>query len=339
MTEQQSESAPPDGDRADEADVAVVGGGPAGSAAAVFAARYGLETVVFDRGTGSLDRCAFLANYPGFPAGIDVETFLGLLREHVHEAGARVVEDTVEAVRPADDGDRRFAVETTDGRRVRASAVVAATRYDGSYLRPLGGDEMFETHEHDGRERELFDRDYPDEAGRTPVDGLYVASPSGERDVQAVAAAGQGAHAARALVEDRRAERGYPEQLARHYDWLRPDPEFEGERGDRDHWRDSFDERLPDDHGLDEERLDALREDYVDRVFETHCPPDEVRERTRRGHRRLAAALDEEAVAEAVDEEGVAEALDEAALLGALDDEVVLDAIDDETIRAYLDDS
>ena len=58
-------------------DVAVVGGGPAGSSAAVFTARYGLDTVVFDRGPSSIGRCAHLGNYLGCPAGIDVETLYG----------------------------------------------------------------------------------------------------------------------------------------------------------------------------------------------------------------------------------------------------------------------
>ena len=57
-----------------ECDVVVIGGGPAGCAAGIFTARYGLDTVLFDRGRSSIQRCAHLENYLGFPAGIDVET-------------------------------------------------------------------------------------------------------------------------------------------------------------------------------------------------------------------------------------------------------------------------
>jgi len=287
----------------DRYDAVVVGCGPAGAAASVFLARYGLDTVAFDRGTASLDRCAFLGNYPGFPAGIDVETFQTMLREHAREAGCRLVDDLVESVERAaatdrdEDAPARFAVETQDGRHVLADRVVAATRYDGEYLRPLGGDAMFETHEHDGEEHEHFDPDYPDADGRTSVDGLYVASPAGQRDVQAVVAAGRGAHTARTLLEDRRTERGYPQELARHYDWVRPDSEFEGEWGGRERWEAWFDERVPNDHASDE-RLAELRAEYIDDAFDTHRSDDEVADLTDRAHRRLVDHIDDDVVLE-----------------------------------------
>ncbi|ELZ30258.1 thioredoxin reductase [Halosimplex carlsbadense 2-9-1] len=289
----------------ESADAVVVGCGPAGAAAGVFLARSGLDTVVFDRGTASLDRCAFLGNYPGFPAGIDVGTFQTLLCEHAREAGCRLVDDLVESVEratEASESDEKarlpLAVETQGGRRVVAERVVAATRYTGEYCRPLDGDAMFETHEHDGEEHEHFDPDYADEDGRTPVEGLYVASPSGQRDVQAVVAAGRGAHVARTLLEDRRVEQGYPVDLARHYDWLRPDSEFEGEWGERERWREWFDERVPEDHDASADRLDALREAYIDDAFDTRRSADEVDDLTDRAHRRLLDHLDDDAVLE-----------------------------------------
>lgn len=49
-----------------EFDVVIVGGGPAGCSAGVFCAREGLDTVIFDRGRSSLQRCAHLENYLGF---------------------------------------------------------------------------------------------------------------------------------------------------------------------------------------------------------------------------------------------------------------------------------
>jgi len=303
--------------RVESADAVVVGCGPAGGAAGVFLARYGLDTVVFDRGSASLDRCAFLGNYPGFPAGIDVDTFQTLLREHAREAGCEVVDDLVESVEratgadptdddsadPTDDdsadpADAPLVVETQEGRRVVAERVVAATRYTGEYCRPVTGDAMFETHEHDGETHEHVDPDYADADGRTPVEGLYVASPAGQRDVQAVVAAGRGAHVARTLLEDHRVERGYPVDLARHYDWLRPDSEFEGEWGDRERWREWFDERVPDDHDADEAHLADLREQYIDDAFATHRSDDDVAAATERGHRRLVEHLDDDVVLE-----------------------------------------
>ena len=131
-------------------DVAVVGGGPAGCSAAVFCAREGLDTVVFDRGRSSLKRCAYLENYLGFPAGIDIETLYDLIHDHAETAGCEIVPDLVESVDRADDGEG-FVVDPQEGEPVTARRVLAATRYDGSYLGGLGdGASMLDPYAHDG---------------------------------------------------------------------------------------------------------------------------------------------------------------------------------------------
>jgi hypothetical protein len=276
-----------------ERDVVVVGGGPTGCSAGVFTARYGLDTVVFDRGAGALQRCAFVENYPGFPGGVDVPTLLALFEEHAETAGCDVVDDAVESVERADDG---FAVSTEDGRRVRAEYVLTAAWYDGTYIRPLVGDDAFETHEHDGETHEHLDPDYADENGRTAVDGLYVASPAGEWNAQVVIAAGRGAHVARCLLEDHREELGFPEGVAAHYDWQRRESEFSGDWADRDRWREWYDEEAGDDHGLDDERYEDFREAYIDRAFDTELTDDEIRERTEHGYRQLLDHVPDDAI-------------------------------------------
>lgn len=306
---------PPDDTAAVDYDVVIVGGGPAGCSAGVFTGRYGLQTAIFDRGNSSLRRCAFLENYLGFPAGIDVETFVDLSHDHAAEAGCELIANMVTAVEracesggrgdasdPADDPrPSRFVVETQDDRRVTASRVIAATRYGGDYLRPLDDGTMFRTYEHDGERSEFFDPEYADRDGRTPVDGLYVASPNGDRDRQVVTAAGHGGHVARTLVEDRRRDRGYPEPVADYWDWLRRAAELpEDER--RDHWRSWFDERVPDDHGLDEDRLAKLRAADVDRLSREYCDPADVPERTDRGYERLLDRVGEERIRAYLDE-------------------------------------
>ena len=266
-----------EGTRADH-DVVVVGGGPSGCSAGVFTARYGLDTVVFDRGASSLARCAYMENYPGFPAGIGVDTLYELLHAHATEAGCVVIQDLVESITRTADGTA-FVVATQDGRRVTASRIVAATRYGGEYLRELGDDSMFVRREFEGEERDEFDDAYAEPDGRTPIDGLYVAAPAGEHNSQAIRSAGHGSRVARSLLADYRMERGYPESVATHWDWLRRDAERDDEWRDRDRWRTWYEERIPDETGTSRERLTELRERDIDRRLEAYLERDEVEAR------------------------------------------------------------
>jgi len=177
--------------------------------------------------------------------------------------------------------------------------VVAATWYDGSYLRPVVGDDAFELEDHHGETEERFDHTYADTDGHTPVEGLYVAAPREGRNAQAIVSAGQGAHVARQLLADRRQAAGYPEGvLANHYDWLRPDSEFAGEWGDRDRWREWFARERPDDHDSGDADLETLRERAIDEAFATRLTDAEIDARRDAGQRRLLEHLDDDLVLE-----------------------------------------
>jgi len=290
-------------DDPEHVDVVIVGGGPAGASAAVFTARYGLDTLVFDRGNAALDRCGYLENYLGFPAGVEIETFQKLIAAHVREAGAERREELVESVTRVD-GDASFRIETQQGTTVGAEVVVAAAWYDGSYLWGLDEPSMFEEHEHHGDLEERFDPDYADSDGRTPIDGLYVASPAGARSAQAIVAAGNGAHVARTLIEDRRRERGLSGEVAPEYDWVRPESEYAGEWADRERWVEWFDTEI-DSEELSEEHLAELRETYVDRAFETRVTESEVDSLATRGVERLVETMGSETVLDAIDDETI----------------------------------
>jgi hypothetical protein len=298
-------------------DVVVIGGGPAGCSAGVFCAREGLDTVIFDRGRSSLKRCAYLENYLGFPAGIDVETFDELLHDHAETAGCEIVADLVESVE-RDEGEFRFTVTPQEGDPVTARRVVAATRYDGEYMRGLGDDAaMFETREHGGEEREQFDSDYADHDGTTPVEGLYVASPSAEADTQAIMAAGRGARVAHRVIADARKDDGWWAAVAEGVDWVRREAELDDEWTGRDRWVDWFDDDYGDDApiGTDSDRFQRVREAEIDDTLSSYVSPDEVDGRGAAGQEALAAHLDVER------------------LVAAVDAETLVDHVDDELIR------
>ncbi|WEL22423.1 NAD(P)/FAD-dependent oxidoreductase [Halorhabdus sp. BNX81] len=291
------------GTAATDYDVIVVGGGPAGCSAGVFTARYGLDTLVCDRGRSSLQQCAVVENYPGFPVSIGVETLSTLFEDHATEAGCDVVPELVERIDRPDErvehrsDDSGFVVETAAGNTHTADRVVAATRYGGEYLRPVLEDDAFETLDGaDGRTR--LDRSYPDRDGGTPVDGLYIASPSRAADRQAIVAAGRGARVGIEVVEAVRCDQGYPPALAPYYDWVRPESSREDKWGERETWRGVFADRWPADREVDRRRYVALREREIDRRLAAYRSEAEIESTADRGQRRLLEHLEDELVLE-----------------------------------------
>lgn len=291
-------------------DVVVVGGGPAGATAGIFTARYGLDTVVFDRGNASLRRCAYLESYPGFPGGVDIPRFYALLHAHVEEAGADLVHDMVVDI--ARDGDR-FRVETQDDRTVSARRVVAATTYDGDYLRGVADeDALFETREHHGDVEEVVDWTYADDDGRTPIDGVYFAGAMAGRGQQAAIAVGHGAEVARTLLAETREDNGYWPEARAHYDWLRRRDALDHDWDDEATWRERFDDHhQPSDRDLDPDRLDHVRERELAAIKDAHLTRDEIEARADAGQRHLVRHLDPD---------------------------VVLDELDNDVLRAYVRD-
>lgn len=114
-------------------DVIIIGGGPAGLTAGLYAAR-GMMDVMLIR--GGLPVCQaittdIIENYPGFPEGIEGPELVARMERQATRFGLQIVEKHVELLRKDDGG---FVVET-DKESYSARAVVIAT---GAAPRSLG---------------------------------------------------------------------------------------------------------------------------------------------------------------------------------------------------------
>jgi len=104
-------------------DVIIVGAGPAGLCAAMYAGRGLLKSITIERGApgGELLNTDLIEDYPGFES-IKGWELAQKMTEHAKKFGAEIVTDTVERIRRSADG--WFDVETARGETYRSQAVI-----------------------------------------------------------------------------------------------------------------------------------------------------------------------------------------------------------------------
>jgi thioredoxin reductase (NADPH) len=119
-------------------DVAVIGAGPAGLAAAVYAGSEGLRTLVLDRRAfgGQAGASARIENYLGFPTGITGMALMARAYTQAQKFGVEMaIPDEVIGLDPASRSyDGRFILNLSNGERASARAVVIAS--GARYRRP-----------------------------------------------------------------------------------------------------------------------------------------------------------------------------------------------------------
>jgi thioredoxin reductase (NADPH) len=107
-------------------DLAVIGAGPAGLAAAVYGASEGLDVLLIETSApgGQAGSSSLIENYLGFPTGVSGQELAGRAYTQAEKFGAQMLVAT--GVRL--ECDRKpYVVETDDGSRIQAHSVVIAT--------------------------------------------------------------------------------------------------------------------------------------------------------------------------------------------------------------------
>ena len=111
----------------------ILGSGPAGYTAAIYAARAGLSPVVYEglQPGGQLTTTTEIENFPGYPDGVDANDMMEQLRKQAERFGTEVRSSMATA---ADLDQRPFMLTFDDGTKVATHTLIIATGATAKYL-------------------------------------------------------------------------------------------------------------------------------------------------------------------------------------------------------------
>ena len=119
----------------------IIGGGPAGYTAAIYASRAALTPVLYEGNApgGQLTTTTVVENFPGFPKGVDANMLMADMREQAVNLGADIRRGVVTK---ADLGVRPFRLTVDGATELEADALIIATGATARYL-GLPSEEIF----------------------------------------------------------------------------------------------------------------------------------------------------------------------------------------------------
>ena len=111
----------------------IIGGGPAGYTAGIYASRAALAPVIYEgmQPCGQLTTTTVVENFPGFKDGIDANQLMESMRSQALRLGADIRSGVISSV---DFSSRPFILKTDSGAEISAEAVIIATGASAKYL-------------------------------------------------------------------------------------------------------------------------------------------------------------------------------------------------------------
>lgn len=111
----------------------IIGGGPAGYTAGIYASRAALAPVIYEglQPGGQLTTTTVVENFPGFKDGIDANQLMESMRSQALRLGADIRSGVISSV---DFSSRPFILRTDSGTEISAEAVIIATGATAKYL-------------------------------------------------------------------------------------------------------------------------------------------------------------------------------------------------------------
>lgn len=127
---------------AEHHDVIVIGSGPAGFTAGLYASRANLNVIIFEGSQpgGQLTITTDVENYPGFPGGVKGPDMMELFRKQANKFGAKSIYETVVDV---DFSKRPFTIKTERDKEYTSDAVIIATGATARRLHGKGEDKYW----------------------------------------------------------------------------------------------------------------------------------------------------------------------------------------------------
>ena len=117
-------------------DTIIIGSGPAGYTAAIYAARADLNPVIYTglEPGGQLTTTTEVDNFPGYPQGVDGPTMMNELKEQAERFGTKVEIDFISRVDFSKDKGGMHKLYTQNGDEIKSKTVIISTGASAKYL-------------------------------------------------------------------------------------------------------------------------------------------------------------------------------------------------------------